>query len=108
MHIRKAVAADRDVLFDIWLQSVRATHDFVSPEDIQSFIPLVKDYLASSEGRGDTRERTHGVKTAVKPRDDARSRTEISITRFASRDGSCDSSANSWPTRRIRFRPYST
>ena len=28
---------------------VRATHDFVSPDDIQSFIPLVKDYLASSE-----------------------------------------------------------
>jgi putative acetyltransferase len=49
MNTRRAVPADRDVLFDIWLQSVRATHDFVSPEDIQSFIPLVKDYLASSE-----------------------------------------------------------
>jgi hypothetical protein len=49
MNTRRAVPADRDVLFDIWLRSVRATHDFVSPEDIQSIIPLVKDYLASSE-----------------------------------------------------------
>jgi putative acetyltransferase len=49
MNIRRAVPADRDVLFDIWLRSVRATHGFVSPEDIQSMIPLVKDYLASSE-----------------------------------------------------------
>ena len=49
MNTRRAVPADRDVLFDIWLRSVRATHDFVSPEDIQSIIPLVKDYLASGE-----------------------------------------------------------
>jgi putative acetyltransferase len=49
MHIRRAIPADRDVLLDIWLRSVQATHDFVSAEDIQSFIPLVRDYLASSE-----------------------------------------------------------
>ena len=49
MNTCRAVPADRDVLFDIWLRSVRATHDFVSMEDMQSFIPLVKDYLASSE-----------------------------------------------------------
>ena len=42
-------ARHRDLLFDIWLRSVRATHDFVSPEDVQSIIPLVKDYLASGE-----------------------------------------------------------
>ncbi len=49
MHIRRAIPADREVLFDIWLHSVQATHTFVSEEDIQSFIPLVQDYLASSE-----------------------------------------------------------
>ena len=49
MNIRKAIPTDREVLLDIWLRSVRATHTFVSEEDIQSFIPLVRDYLASSE-----------------------------------------------------------
>jgi putative acetyltransferase len=49
MHIRQAAPTDREVLHDIWLRSVRATHTFVSAEDIQSFIPLVRDYLASSE-----------------------------------------------------------
>jgi putative acetyltransferase len=47
MDIRRAVPADRDILLDIWLRSVRATHTFVSEADIQSFIPLVRDYLAS-------------------------------------------------------------
>jgi putative acetyltransferase len=47
MDIRRAVPADRDILFDVWLRSVRATHTFVSEADIQSFIPLVRDYLAS-------------------------------------------------------------
>jgi putative acetyltransferase len=28
---------------------VRATHTFLSEEDIQSFLPLVRDYLASAE-----------------------------------------------------------
>lgn len=49
MHIRRAIPTDREVLPDIWLRSVQATHTFVSEEDIQSFIPLVRDYLASSE-----------------------------------------------------------
>lgn len=49
MHIRQAIPTDREVLLDIWLRSVQATHTFVSEEDIQSFIPLVQDYLASSE-----------------------------------------------------------
>lgn len=49
MNTRRAVPADRDVLFGIWLRSVRATHDFVSPEDIRAYIPLVRDYLASCE-----------------------------------------------------------
>jgi putative acetyltransferase len=34
-------------MFDIWLRSVRATHTFVTEEDIQSFIPLVRGYVAS-------------------------------------------------------------
>jgi hypothetical protein len=36
------------------------------------------------------------------------SRTEIFPIRFARRDRSCDSSATSWPKRRIRFKPRST
>jgi putative acetyltransferase len=47
VQIRRAIPADRDVLFDVWLRSVRATHSFVSEADIQSFIPLVRDYLSS-------------------------------------------------------------
>jgi putative acetyltransferase len=49
MNIRKAIPTDREVLLDIWLRSVRATHTFLMEEDIQSFIPLVRDYLASSK-----------------------------------------------------------
>ncbi len=48
-RIRRATLDDRDVLFDVWLRSVRATHTFVSDPDIQSFMPLVRDYLDSSE-----------------------------------------------------------
>lgn len=49
MDIRRSIATDRDVLLDLWLRSVRATHTFVSEEDIRSMIPQVRDYLASSE-----------------------------------------------------------
>lgn len=49
MDIRRAVPADREVLLDIWLRSVRATHTFVSEDDIQSMIPEVRAYLASRE-----------------------------------------------------------
>jgi putative acetyltransferase len=49
MNIRRAIPIDRDVLLDIWLRSVRATHTLLLEEDIQSFLPLVRDYLASSE-----------------------------------------------------------
>lgn len=47
-HIRPATAADRETLFDVWRRSVRATHHFVSREDLESFEPLVRDYLASA------------------------------------------------------------
>ena len=48
MNIRRATPADRELLLDIWLRSVRATHAFVSPEDIQSMTPQVHDYLVAS------------------------------------------------------------
>jgi len=47
-HIRRAVPADREPLFDIWLRSVRATHTFLSEEDLKSLMPPVREYLASS------------------------------------------------------------
>jgi putative acetyltransferase len=49
MSIRRATPTDREALLDIWLRSVRATHAFLSEQDIQSFLPLVRDYLASAE-----------------------------------------------------------
>ena len=49
MSIRRTIPADRDVLVDIWLRSVRATHTFLSEEDIQSLLPLARDYLTSNE-----------------------------------------------------------
>ena len=49
MDIRRAIPTDREVLLDVWLRSLRATHTFVSEEDIQSMTPQVRDYLASSE-----------------------------------------------------------
>ena len=49
MEIRRAIPTDCEVLLDIWLRSVRATHTFVSEEDIRSMVPQVRDYLASSE-----------------------------------------------------------
>lgn len=49
MEIRRAIPADRPILLDIWLRAVRTTHSFVSKEDIASFTPMVRDYLASPE-----------------------------------------------------------
>ena len=49
MTIRRLIPADRDALLDVWLRSVRATHTFLTEEDIQSFLPLVRDYLASGD-----------------------------------------------------------
>jgi len=48
MNIRRAIPADRQTLLHIWLQSVRATHTFVPENDIQSMMPEVRDYLAST------------------------------------------------------------
>jgi putative acetyltransferase len=49
MEIRRAIPTDCEVLLDIWLRSVRATHTFVSEDDVRSMTPQVRDYLASSE-----------------------------------------------------------
>lgn len=49
MRIRAAHPADRDTLLDIWLRSVRATHTFLSEDDIQFFLPLVREALGSDQ-----------------------------------------------------------
>ncbi|HLV02462.1 MAG TPA: GNAT family N-acetyltransferase [Acidobacteriota bacterium] len=51
MRIRAAIPDDRDTLFQIWLESVRATHTFLSEEDIQYFAPFVREYLASQSAQ---------------------------------------------------------
>jgi putative acetyltransferase len=47
IHIRRATPADRDDLLDIWLRAVRATHGFVSADDVRDMTPQVRDYLAA-------------------------------------------------------------
>ncbi|RZZ87861.1 GNAT family N-acetyltransferase [Pseudoxanthomonas winnipegensis] len=44
MNIRKAQPEDHPSLLGIWEQSVRASHDFLSEQDIQSLLPLVRDH----------------------------------------------------------------
>ena len=44
MKIREAKTCDDPTLLEIWLQSVKATHDFLSPEDIRFLLPLVRDH----------------------------------------------------------------
>jgi len=46
--IRRAGPAERDTLLQIWLRSVRATHTFLSEDDVQRLLPLVRNYLASN------------------------------------------------------------
>ena len=43
MPIRRATEADRGPLLEIWLASVRATHHFLTPDDIAQLLPLVRD-----------------------------------------------------------------
>ena len=43
MTIREAVADDHDTLTDIWLRSVKATHTFLTEQDIQALLPEVRD-----------------------------------------------------------------
>lgn len=43
MKIRPATFDDREELLDIWLRSVRATHAFLTEEDVQILLPHVRD-----------------------------------------------------------------
>lgn len=45
--IRKPKTSDREGLLAVWLRSVRATHDFLTEEDIAFFHPMVRELLAS-------------------------------------------------------------
>jgi putative acetyltransferase len=49
MNIRRATPTDREALVDIWLRSVRATHTFLSEQEVQSLLPPTRDYLTSDE-----------------------------------------------------------
>jgi putative acetyltransferase len=49
MKIRRATSADRDAMCDIWLRSVRATHAFLTEEDIETLLPPAREYLTSCE-----------------------------------------------------------
>jgi putative acetyltransferase len=46
-QIRAATAADHEALLGIWERSVRATHDFLTPADVDDLRPLVAQALAS-------------------------------------------------------------
>ena len=41
-RIRRALPDDSDILFEIWWQSARATHDFVSDRDLRKLAPQVR------------------------------------------------------------------
>jgi putative acetyltransferase len=47
MHVRLAQPQDRETLLALWERSVRATHDFLTDDDITSLRPLVAEELAS-------------------------------------------------------------
>ncbi len=49
MFIRKAVLKESDILLEIWLQTVRATHSFISEADIQAMLPHVREYLSAEK-----------------------------------------------------------
>ena len=47
--IREARPDDASALVDVWLRSVRATHTFLTEEDVQFLLPLVRESLASDQ-----------------------------------------------------------
>ena len=49
MDIRRPLPTDLDTLVALWLRSVRATHDFLTESDIQTFLPFVREYLSSAD-----------------------------------------------------------
>jgi putative acetyltransferase len=46
VHVRRAVAADRSPLLELWERSVRATHHFLTDADVVALRPLVAEELA--------------------------------------------------------------
>ena len=42
-HLRPAQPDDFDRLLDIWLNSVRASHRFLTEADVQALLPIVRD-----------------------------------------------------------------
>jgi putative acetyltransferase len=42
-HIDQVSEADFDTFLDVWEASIRATHDFISEDNIQFFKPLVRN-----------------------------------------------------------------
>lgn len=49
IEVRRARAEDRGVLLDLWKRSVRATHGFLTEEDIAALRPLVARELAGED-----------------------------------------------------------
>jgi len=47
--IREARPEDASALVDVWLRSVRATHTFLTEDDVQFFLPLVRESLSSEQ-----------------------------------------------------------
>lgn len=47
--IREARPDDASALVEVWLRSVRATHTFLTEEDVQFFLPLVREALTSEQ-----------------------------------------------------------
>lgn len=45
MQVRRANPGDRPALLDLWEQSVRASHDFLSEQDVRSLRPVVRDHV---------------------------------------------------------------
>lgn len=45
--IRRSIPADCDALLALWERSVRATHTFLTEDDINFYKPLVEEFLAS-------------------------------------------------------------
>jgi putative acetyltransferase len=47
MNIRRGTPTEADVLVDLWARSVRATHTFLTEDQIQRFLPHVREELGS-------------------------------------------------------------
>lgn len=43
MRIRPSREEERDLLLELWMRSVRATHDFVTEDHLQSMVPIVRN-----------------------------------------------------------------